>query len=131
MNREVRIRRNPYLWITTISFSLVVVSLGFLVTACGGSSTAPSVVSSVTVTGTPPAVGASSQYSATATMSNGTTEVVTTSATWTSSNPDIATVSPGGLVTALAEGTVTIQATFDNISGTAQAAVGAPAASLP
>ena len=130
MDREVRISRNPYLWITTISLSLVVVSLGFLVTACGGSSTAPSAVSSVTVTGTPPAVGASSQYSATATMSNGTTEVVTTSATWTSSNPDIATVTPGGLVTAIAEGTVTIQATFDNISGTTQAAV-QPATNLP
>jgi uncharacterized protein YjdB len=130
MDREVRISRNPYLWITTISLSLVVVSLGFLVTACGGSSTAPSAVSSVTVTGTPPAVGASSQYSATATMSNGTTEVVTTSATWTSSNPDIATVTPGGLVTAIAEGTVTIQATFDNISGMTQAAV-QPATNLP
>jgi uncharacterized protein YjdB len=131
MDREVRSSRNPYLWITPISLSLVVASLGFLVIACGGSSTAPSAVSSVTVTGTPPAVGASSQYSATATMSNGTTEVVTTSATWTSSNPDIATVTPGGLVTAIAEGTVTIQATFDNISGTTQAAVAAPAASLP
>ena len=56
-------------------------------------------------------------------MSNGVTEVVTTSATWTSSNPDVATVTPGGLVMAVAEGTVTIQATFESVTGVAQAAV--------
>jgi uncharacterized protein YjdB len=62
-------------------------------------------------------------------MSNRTTEVVTTTASWTSSNPDVATVSPGGLVTAIAEGAVSISATFDNITGSTQAAVPAPAAS--
>ena len=68
-------------------------------------------------------VGPSSQYAAVANMSNGTTENVTTTATWTSSNQDIATVSAGGLVTATAEGTVSISATFDNVTGAAQAAV--------
>jgi uncharacterized protein YjdB len=50
-------------------------------------------------------------------MSNGTTEVVTSTATWTSSDPNVATVSPAGLVTAIAEGTVSIQATFQSITG--------------
>jgi len=65
---------------------------------------------------------------AVANMSNGTTENVTTTAAWTSSNPSIATVSTSGLVTAIAQGTVSISATFDNVTGSAQAAV-APAAS--
>jgi len=63
-------------------------------------------------------------------MSNGTTEVVTSTATWTSSDPNVATVSPGGLVTAIAEGTASIQATFENISG-AEPTVVLPTASLP
>jgi uncharacterized protein YjdB len=127
---QIRIRRNPYAWARTFSFSFAILGLGVLLTACGGSTTAPSVVSTVTVTGAAPAVGASSQYTAVATMNNGVTEVVTTSATWTSSNPGIATVTPGGLVTAVAEGTVTIQATFESVTGVAQAAV-EPAAVQP
>lgn len=123
MFRQVRISRNPYAWVKTLSFSFAILGLGLLLTACGGSTTAPSVVSTVTVTGAAPAVGATSQYTAVATMSNGVTEIVTTSATWTSSNPDIATVTPGGLVTAVAQGNVTIQATFDSVTGVAQAAV--------
>jgi len=63
-------------------------------------------------------------------MSNGTTEVVTSTATWTSSDPNVATVSPGGLVTAIAEGTASIQATFENISG-AEPTVVLPTTSLP
>lgn len=116
MVRQVRIRHYPYVWSKSIVLSLVIISLSVVASACG-SATSPSVVSSVSVTGAPPVVGSSSQYTATATMSNGTTEVVTSTSTWTSSDPNVATVSPGGLVTAIAEGTVSIQATFENISG--------------
>ena len=52
------------------------------------------------------------------------------SATWTSSDPNVATVTPGGLVTAIAEGTASIQATFDNISGSEPTTV-FPASNLP
>ena len=120
--------RNTQMWIGVIPVVLVAVGLCILAAACG-TGTSPSVVSSVTVTGSAPAVGTSAQYAAVANMSNGTSEVVTTTATWTSSNPDVATVSPGGLVTAIAEGTVSISATFDNITGSEQAAVPAAAAS--
>lgn len=43
---------------------------------------------------------------------------VTTGVTWTSSDPSIATVNPLGLVTAVADGTATITASFGGISGT-------------
>jgi uncharacterized protein YjdB len=108
--------------IKVIPAVLVAFGLCIFAAACG-SATAPSTVSTVTVSGAAPAVGASAQYAAVANLSNGTTENVTTTATWTSSNPDIATVSASGLVTAIAEGTVSINATFDNITGSAQAAV--------
>jgi Big-like domain-containing protein len=123
MFKPVATERNAHPWSRVIALALIVVGLGFLTAACGSSSTAPSAVNTVTVTGAAPAVGASAQYSAVANLSNGTTENVTTTATWTSSNPDIATVSASGVVTAMAEGTVSINATFDNITGSAQAAV--------
>ena len=129
MVRQVRIRYYPYVWAKSIVLSLVIISLSVVASACG-SATSPSVVSLVSVTGAPPTVGSSSQFTATATMSNGTTEVVTSSATWTSSDPNVATVTPGGLVTAIAEGTASIQATFDNISGSEPTTV-LPAANLP
>lgn len=53
---------------------------------------------------------------ATARFSNGTTLPV--AATWQSSNPSVATVSGGGLVTAVAAGTVTISATYQGKAGT-------------
>jgi uncharacterized protein YjdB len=123
MFKQVAKERNAHLWSRVIALALIVVGPGFLTTACGSSATAPSAVSTVTVTGAAPAVGASSQYAAVANLSNGTTENVTTTATWTSSNPDIATVSASGVVTAMAEGTVAISATFDSVTGSAQAAV--------
>ena len=123
MFKQVANGRTAYLWARATSLALALVASGFLTTACGSSSTAPSTVNTVTVTGAAPAVGATAQYAAVANLSNGTTENVTTTATWTSSNPDIATVSATGVVTAIAEGTVSISATFDSVTGSAQAAL--------
>src|SRR5438093_11044439 len=81
-----------------------------------GSSTSPTTVSTVAVTGTAPAVGASSQFPATATLMDGTSQDVTTLATWSSSNVSAATVSSAGLVTGVAGGAVTIQATYQNVT---------------
>ena len=128
MRTDVGIGRRDQMWMRVIPVVLVAIGLCILAAACG-TATSPSAVSSVTVTGTPPAVGTSSQYAAVANLSNGSTEVVTTTATWTSSNPDVATVSSAGVVTAMAAGTASISATFDNITGSTQTAVPAPATS--
>jgi uncharacterized protein YjdB len=93
--------------------------LALFAVACG-SSTSPSTVSAVAVSGTPPAVGATSQFSAMATLSDGTTQDVTNLATWVSSNTDEATVSSAGLVTGVGAGTVTIQATYQSVTGSDQ-----------
>ena len=99
--------------------------------ACGDSSPpAPSTptVASVSVTGAAPALGGSSQFSATASFSNGQTRTVTSEATWISSATSVATVS-GGLVTAVGAGNATISATFENVRGSSQIDV-APSGSL-
>jgi uncharacterized protein YjdB len=95
-----------------------VLALALIAVACGGTSTSPTTVSSIAVTGTAPVVGATTQFTAIATMSNGTTQDVTSLSTWQSSNTSSATVSSSGVVTGVAEGTATVQATYLNVSGT-------------
>ncbi len=67
--------------------------------------------------------GASVQFIATGTYSDGTLHIITSSATWTSSSASIATVSnsPGsnGMATSLAAGSTTISASMDGYTGTA------------
>jgi len=74
-------------------------------------------VSSIAVAGTAPNVGLTAQFTATATMSNGTTQNVTSQATWQSSNAAIATVNAAGIVTGVAPGDVDITATFQSVAG--------------
>jgi len=69
------------------------------------------------VSGTAPVVGASAQFSATATLSNGTTQSVTTQATWSSSNTAIATVSSSGIVTSVGAGDADVTATYQGVAG--------------
>jgi len=83
-----------------------------------GSSTSPTTVSSVTVTGAAPAIGATSQFTATAAMSDGTTQDVTSQSTWTTSNAGVATVTTAGVVSGIAAGSVTVGATYQSVSGT-------------
>jgi len=89
--------------------------------ACGNNSanalSAPSIPASVAVSGAPPGVGASSQFTATANFSNGTTQNVTSAANWQSSNAAIGTVSSTGVVTAVAPGEFDIHATYQNVAG--------------
>ena len=62
--------------------------------------------------------GASQQLTATGTFSDGSQADETSLASWTSSNPAVATVSAGGMVTAVAPGSVTITASVESTSGT-------------
>lgn len=66
--------------------------------------------------------GATQQLSATANLSNNTTQIVTSSATWKSSDTTVATVS-AGLVTAVSSGTATITATYGGQTGSSTVTV--------
>ena len=102
-----------------VSSIAMVAVLGLFAVACD-SSTSPSTVSTVAITGTPPIVGATSQFSAMATLSDGTTLDVTNVSTWASSNTAEAVVSSTGLVTGVGAGTVTVQATYQSVTGSDQ-----------
>ncbi|WP_191966220.1 Ig-like domain-containing protein [Oryzomonas japonica] len=87
----------------------------------------------VTVTPAAPtlAKGLTTQFAATGTFSDGSTQVLTFDAAWASSDATVASVSDAaddtkGLATALAAGTTTISATFGGISGTAILTATAP-----
>jgi len=85
--------------------------------ACSNSATSPSTVTTIVVTGTAPAVGATSQFTATANLTNGSTQDVTSTATWTTSNAAYAKVSSSGVVTGVAPGSVAIDATYSGVTG--------------
>lgn len=75
---------------------------------------------SIAVTPTSPSVpkGATQQFTAIGTYSDGTTKDLTSTVTWTSSKTTVATITTGGLATALAQGSTTIKAASGGISGT-------------
>jgi hypothetical protein len=109
-----------------------------LMSACGSSSpgTPPApqpsppaaTLTAVSVSGSAAfgAPGQSSQLSATARWSDGSTTGVTSSSSWRSANAAVATVSPTGLVTSVGYGTTDITATYQALSGTLSAVVRAP-----
>ena len=74
---------------------------------------------SITVTPTNPSIAAGQQHQFTATgnYSDGSHQNITNSVTWSSGATAIATVSGGGLATAVAAGSTTIQATSGSIKG--------------
>ena len=104
-----------------------------VVVACTKSSSAPTPtasVTSVTVTGSPPLIGLTEQFTATAALSNGTTQNVTSQATWQSSNTAIATVNNAGVVTGVASGDVDISATYQAVAGRTRVTVNAATYSI-
>jgi len=74
-------------------------------------------VKSLIVAGTPPAIGESSRFAATAVHPDGTSTTVTADATWRSSNTAVASVSADGTVTAKNHGSVEISATYSGARG--------------
>src|SRR5215475_7998509 len=98
------------------SFALVV---GFAISACTSMpSTLPSsTVTSLSITGAPPAVGATSQYSATAVLAGSATELnVTGIATWSSDTPTVATVSTTGLIRGVSAGSAKVTVVYNGTS---------------
>ncbi len=97
--------------------------------ACGGGGSSSSAVSSapavtlksIAVTPAAPsvAIGSTTQFVATGTYSDSTTQVITSSVSWTSGTPAAATiVGTTGLATGVAVGTSTITATMGSVTGT-------------
>lgn len=88
---------------------------------------APSpVVVRVAVSGDAPALGATSQLRAVATMSDGASQDVTARAQWRSSQPTIVAVSATGIAAAISPGESDITATFETVVGSQRLAVVAP-----
>ena len=114
---------------------------GWLLAACAGSPSSPAgpspvvstpsapAVASITVAGSSPLVGATAQFTATATLSDGTTQRVTNLASWSSSDSTIANVSASGVVTGVAAGDADITATYQAIGGKARVTIVRPAPS--
>lgn len=102
---------------------------------CGGDSASPTAPTSdqgsssgrLTITGQPPLLGETVQFSAVATRSGGSSETVTDRASWSSSDPDIATVTNDGRVTGILFGTAEITAKYQELSGTMRISIGYPA----
>lgn len=104
---------------------------------CGGGGTSSTstpatptpTVTGITITGpsTPTKPDDTAQFTATAVLSDGTTQTATTQATWQSSNTTVATVSSSGMVTALAAGETDIRATYQSVTGSMHLTVSDPA----
>ena len=83
---------------------------------------------SIAVTPANPSIaqGATQQFTATGTYSDGGTLNITGSVTWSSANTAVATINGTGLATGVAQGTATIQATSGSISGSTTLTVSGP-----
>ncbi len=85
-------------------------------------------VTSIAVTPAHPAiaVGATRQFSAEGTLSNGATQDITSLVTWSSSSIPIATINAGGIASSLSIGSAAITAAFVGVSGTTTLTVQGP-----
>jgi hypothetical protein len=98
----------------------------FALAACGGGSTTPRLLLSITVTPTTPSIpnGLTQQFAATGTFSDMSTVDLTKSVSWTSGTPVVATVgATSGLGTSVGVGSTVITATFGSLSGAAMLSV--------
>lgn len=104
------------------------VALTLATGACHDTATSPSTTTvtlyTVVVSGSPVLIGGTSQFTATAKMSDDTTKDVTSEAIWASSDTTVATVSSSGLVEGLLAGQVKITATYQNLTGSYTFTVG-------
>ncbi len=111
---------------------LLCLCLGLLlaVAGCGGSSSMPTTTKALTAIAASPsnaslAVGATEQFTATATYNDGSTADVTASAAWTDANGKVATITASGMATAVAAGSTSVTAALSGLTGTASLTVDA------
>jgi hypothetical protein len=106
-------------WMRSLVLFLPVAVAGLSLSACNSSTPASATtITGIAVSGSTPAIGSTSQFTATVTFSNNTTQDVTSTATWVSYNTAVATVSSTGVVTAVAVGTSVLEATYQSVAGT-------------
>ena len=70
--------------------------------------------------------GASQQFTATGTYSDGSTQDITSQATWTSSETGMATINEGGLATGISDGITMISASLTGVTGSTVLSVQSP-----
>lgn len=112
----------------TLDVNAVFGALSNVASATTGTSSAP--VASVTLSPSTSTIGVGRTQQFTAVLKDASGNTITgRPITWSSSNTAIATISTSGLVTGLAEGSTTVRATSEGVSGTANVTVTALAAS--
>jgi hypothetical protein len=79
----------------------------------------PATLSSIAVTPVGPSIltGATQQFTATGTYSNGSTQNITSQVTWASSSTTVATINANGLATGVFAGSTSISATLAGVTG--------------
>ncbi len=94
--------------------------VGFIATHIGSCSSSPHLESiALTPASQDIPKGSTQQFKATGTYSGGSTRDLTTSVSWSSSAPNVIAITTTGLATALATGSVTIQASQAGVAGSA------------
>jgi len=96
---------------------LLLILAAAAIAGCGGSPSAPDDVKSLIVVGTPPSIGTSTQFTALAVHTDGTTAPLTAHVSWFSSNTAVATVKDDGTVTGVSVGSVEISAATGGTRG--------------
>jgi hypothetical protein len=77
-------------------------------------------VTAISISGSIPEIGATTQLTAMAVRSDGSTQDVTAQATWESSNPAVITISEGGAARGVGAGEADITASFGGSTGSRQ-----------
>src|SRR5439155_19079785 len=100
--------------------------LAALLSACGSKSSAPSsgspstpsaTVTAVTISGPLPEIGATTQLTATAALSDGSKQDVTAQASWQTSNAGVITVSDRGVARGVGAGEADVSASYSGKTG--------------
>ncbi len=114
-------------YVSKASIYALILFISFVIFGCGGGgggdpangNPSNATLTSISVTPTNPSIakGTSQQFTATGTYSDNSTRDLTTTVTWTSFSTSIATINSGGLGTAVAVGSTTVNASSGKVTG--------------